>query len=212
MHAQLSTFTTLLLVTGIAGGCGGGGLTDQNGGGGGGALATVVVTPATATLFTVEPGNTVKLAVMPKDLNGKTVTSAGAPSFSSDNSSIASVSNDGMVTVVAAGTAKIKVTVTAGSVTKDGFATVTVAAAPASGAVVAPGLLFTPATVDVQVGGSVSWTTAAIEHTVTFTTAGAPANMAAFSNGSDARTFPTHGNFPYHCLIHPQMTGVVHVH
>ena len=64
---------------------------DRNGGGGGGALATVVVTPATATLFTVEPGNTVTLAVMPKDQNGQTVTGAGAPSFSSDNGSIASV-------------------------------------------------------------------------------------------------------------------------
>jgi plastocyanin len=211
MQTQLSRIATLLIVAATAGGCGGGG-SDVTGPPPAGGLATVVVTPSAATLFTVEPGNTVMLSVVPKDLNGNTVTGAGAASFSSDNSAVATVANDGMVTVVATGTAKIKATVTAGSVTKEGFSTVTVAVAPASGAVVAPGLAFSPATVDVQVGGSVSWTNAAIEHTVTFTSTGAPENMAAFSNGSDARTFPTHGNFAYHCLIHPQMTGVVRVH
>jgi plastocyanin len=211
MQAQLPRIATLLIVAATAGGCGGGG-SNVTGPPPAGGLATVVVTPSAATLFTVEPGNTVMLSVVPKDLNGNTVTGAGAPSFSSDNSAIATVANDGMVTVVAAGTAKITATVTAGSVTKEGFATVTVAVAPTSGAVVAPGLAFSPPTVDVQVGGTVGWTTAAIAHTVTFTTAGAPENMPAFDNASNFRVFPTHGNFPYHCLIHPQMTGLVRVH
>lgn len=210
MRALLSRIATLLIVSAIAGGCGGGGVTDQ--GGGGGALTTVAVTPAAATLFTIEPGNTVMLSVVPKDLNGNTVIGAGAASFSSDNSAVATVGNDGMVTVVAAGTAKIKASVTAGGVTKEGFSTVTVVVAPTSGAVVAPGLSFTPPTVDVQVGGTVSWTAAAIAHTVTFTTPGAPENVAEFQDGSNFRTFPTHGNFGYHCLIHPQMTGVIRVH
>lgn len=210
MRTLLPRIAALLIVAGTAGGCGSGGLTDQ--GGGGSVLTTVLVTPSAATLFTIEPGNTVMLSVVPKDQKGNPVTSAGSPSFSSDNSAVATVSNDGMVTVVAAGVAKIAARVTAGSVTKDGFATVTVAVAPASGAVVAPGLTYSPGTVDVAVGGTVSWTNAAIPHTVTFTTPGAPENILAFDNGSDSRSFPTHGTFPYHCLIHPQMSGVVRVH
>ncbi|HEV7366546.1 MAG TPA: Ig-like domain-containing protein, partial [Gemmatimonadales bacterium] len=122
MQAQLSTIASLLILAGVAAGCGS---TDPNPNpnpnGGGSVLTTVVVTPSTATLFTIEPGNTVMLSVVPKDQNGKTVTGAGAASFSSDNSAIATVSNDGMVTMVAPGTARITASVTAGSVTKEGF-------------------------------------------------------------------------------------------
>ncbi|MFL5576766.1 MAG: plastocyanin/azurin family copper-binding protein [Gemmatimonadaceae bacterium] len=40
---------------------------------------------------------------------------------------------------------------------------------------------------------------------------GAPADIGQTSNASVARTFSTAGTFPYHCSIHPQMTGQVTV-
>jgi plastocyanin len=212
MRAPLSIIMTLLIAA-IGGGCGGG---DSGSGTGPGpttpVLTTLEVTPATATLFTVAPGNTAALAVVAKDQAGNAMTGVGAPTFSSDNAAVASVSDDGTITALAAGTAQITASLTAGGVTKTGTTTVTAQVAPANGAVVAPGLAYQPPTIDVQAGGTVSWTTSSIPHTVTFTTAGAPENIPEFQGASNSRTFPTHGDFGYHCLIHPQMVGVVHVH
>ena len=97
--------------------------------------------------------------------------------------------------------------------TKDGLATVTVAVAPASGAVVAPGFAFTPATVDVQAGGAVSWTFGAIDHTVTFTTAGAPGQHAsALQRIRRPAPFRLTATSAITARFIPQMTGMVHVH
>ncbi|HEV7364908.1 MAG TPA: Ig-like domain-containing protein [Gemmatimonadales bacterium] len=207
MRALLSRAAILLILAEIASGCGGQ-QTDPVGG----ALTTVVITPSTATLFTIAPGNTVMLSVVPKDQNGNTVTGAGAPTFSSENSAIATISNDGMVTAVAAGTAKITATLTAGGVTKEGIIGVTAQVVPMTGAVTAPHLAYSPTIIDVQAGGTVGWTNGIIAHTVTFTTAGAPESAAEFQDGSISRAFPTHGNFAYHCTIHPEMAGLVRVH
>jgi plastocyanin len=175
-------------------------------------LTTVEVTPATATLFTVAPGNVVTLAVVAKDQDGQTMSGLGSASFSSDNGAIADVSSDGTVTAAAAGTAVITASLTAGGVTKTGTTTVTVQVAPASAAVVAPALVFQPAAVDVSAGGSVTWTFGSIHHTVTFSSAGAPADVPELQDGSASRTFPTNGAFSYRCAIHPQMAGAVRVH
>jgi plastocyanin len=89
---------------------------------------------------------------------------------------------------------------------------VTAQVAPASGSVVAPGFAFSPASLDVQAGGVVTWTFASTPHDVAFTTAGAPAGIPELQNGSASRTFPSNGTFNYRCTIHPQMTGNVRVH
>lgn len=210
MRALLSRTATLLIVAGIGVGCGGG---DGPGPGPGeSVLTTVEVTPATATLFTVAPGNTVILAVVAKDQDGQTMTGAGSPTFSSDNGAVASVAGDGTVTALAAGTAGITASLTAAGVTKTGTTTVTAQAAPATAAVGTPSLAFSPATVDVSAGGAVTWTIGPITHNVSFTTAGAPADVPDLQDGSAARTFPTNGAFGYRCTIHPQMTGAVRVH
>jgi plastocyanin len=211
MRTSLSGIATLLIVAGIGAGCGGGdsgpgpGPTDP-------VLTTVEVTPATATLFTVAPGNTVTLAVVGKDQDGQTMAGLGSASFSSDNSAVASVSDVGTITAGAAGTAGIAVSLTAGGATATGTTTVTVQVAPASAGVVAPQLAFQPATVDVSAGGTVTWTFGSIQHTVTFTTGGAPADVPDLQDGSAARTFPNNGAFGYRCSIHPQMSGAVRVH
>jgi plastocyanin len=175
-------------------------------------LTTLEVTPATATLFTVAPGNTATLAVVPKDQDGQTMSGLGSASFSSNNAAVASVSDAGTITAVAPGTAGITASLTAGGVTKTGTTTVTTQVAPTSASVVAPALAFQPATVDVRAGGEVSWTFGSLTHTVTFTTPGAPENVPDLQDGSAARTFPSNGAFAYRCSIHPQMTGAVRVH
>ena len=175
-------------------------------------LTTVQVTPATATLFTVAPGNTATLAVVAKDQDGQTMAGAGTPTFSSDNDAVAGVSGDGTVTAVVAGTAVIRASLTSGGVTKEGSTAVTVQVALASVGVTTPTLAFNPSTVDVRAGGGVNWTFGSTPHTVTFTTAGAPADVSQLQDGSASRSFPTNGSFSYHCSIHPQMTGIVRVH
>jgi plastocyanin len=205
MIPHILRIATLLIVAGIGVGCGGdGGSTGPS------VLTTLEVTPATATLFTVAPGNTVTLAVVAKDQDGRTMSGLGSPSFSSDNSAIATVSDDGTITAVAAGTAQITASLTAGGVTKTGTTTVTAQVAPASAAVVATPTAFQPPTVDVSAGGTVTWTFGSSGNQVDFTTAGAPDDIP-FQTGSASRTFPNNGTFRYQCAG-PQMTGVVHVH
>jgi plastocyanin len=206
MRALLSRIATPLIVAGIGAACGG----DGGSGLGSSVLTTLEVTPATATLFTVAPGNTVTLSVVAKDQDGATMS--GSPSFSSDNSSIAAVGADGTVTGVGPGSAGITASLTAGEVTKTATATVTVQAAAATAGVVAPAFEFQPGTVDVAAGGAVTWSFGSIHHTVSFTTAGAPESIPELENGSASRTFANNGIFGYRCLIHPEMTGLVRVH
>jgi plastocyanin len=205
MGTSLSRIAALLMVAATSAGCG------SDGGSGieKSVLTTVEVTPATATLFTVAPGNAVTLTVVAKDQNGHTMV--GTPSFSSDNAAIADVSIGGTVTAVAAGTARITASLTIDGVTKNGTTTVTAQVAPANATVVAPATVFQPATVDVQAGGTVTWTFGSTGHQVTFITPGAPADIPEFQNGSVSRTFPNNGTFYYQCSG-PQMSGVVRVH
>lgn len=85
---------------------------------------------------------------------------------------------------------------------------------PATASVTATtGQKFTPATVRVATGGTVTWVFQSLGHNVTFdATSGAPEDIPGVnSNASIARTFTTNGTFPYHCTIHPGMTGTVQV-
>ena len=209
MRTLSSRVLTLLILAATGAGCGGDGQTVDPPGR---VLTTLELTPATATLFTVAPGNTVTLAAVARDQDGGTMAGVGSPSYSTDNGAVASVSQDGTITAVAAGTAAITGTLTAGDVTRTDVTTVTVQAAPTSAAVTTPGLAFQPVAVDVGAGGSVSWTFGPTPHNVSFETAGAPEDVPDLQNGAASRVFPTNGSFNYRCTIHPQMTGAVHVH
>jgi plastocyanin len=71
---------------------------------------------------------------------------------------------------------------------------------------------FLPGGVQVARGGTVTWTNATtFVHNVTFTTAGAPANVPDMGSGSASRTFPSAGNFAYQCTLHEFMNGQVQV-
>ena len=75
-----------------------------------------------------------------------------------------------------------------------------------------PAIQFTPATVNLLVGGTVTFDFGAVEHNLYFDNApaGAPANVVTpTSNASVTRTFSTVGRFVYNCHIHPGMTGTI---
>jgi plastocyanin len=72
-------------------------------------------------------------------------------------------------------------------------------------------MAFSPATITVSVGTTVTWTNNdATIHTVT-------SNTGLFESGQLSKgshfshTFSTAGTFAYHCSIHPEMTGTVKV-
>jgi plastocyanin len=70
---------------------------------------------------------------------------------------------------------------------------------------------FTPQNVTISVGSSVTWTfPSTVAHNVT-------ADDSSFASGTLSggqtyvRTFDKAGSYPYHCAIHPNMTGTVTV-
>ncbi len=77
-----------------------------------------------------------------------------------------------------------------------------------------PSLQFSPATITIAPGQSLTWVFGSVGHTVTFDSVnghpddiGDPAHPRA--NTSVARTFAQAGTYTYHCSIHPSMTGTV---
>jgi plastocyanin len=70
-------------------------------------------------------------------------------------------------------------------------------------------MAFTPATITVNAGTTVTWTNKdAIAHTVTSDN-GLFNSGNIGSNGTYSYTFPAAGSFPYHCSIHTTMKGTV---
>lgn len=71
---------------------------------------------------------------------------------------------------------------------------------------------FSPSHVAVFEGGTVTWNNTSGEtHNVTFSSAGAPTNVANHSSGTNARDFATAGTFNYQCTLHAGMNGRVTV-
>ena len=70
--------------------------------------------------------------------------------------------------------------------------------------------VFTPSATTVGVGATVTWTWAqgAADHNVTFDDG---QKSATQSTGGFTRVFGTAGSYPYHCTLHPGMTGSVTV-
>jgi len=79
--------------------------------------------------------------------------------------------------------------------------------APQTANVDISGFAFNPSSVEVAVGGTVTWKNSdSAGHTVTGSgwASGDLAQGATYSN-----TFSTAGTFPYKCSVHPSMTGEV---
>ena len=85
---------------------------------------------------------------------------------------------------------------------------------PAATVQATPAQRFTPQSVVLTVGGTVTFEFGSLGHNVFFDNApaGAPANITAVTtNQSVARTFTTAGTYIYNCHVHPGMTGAVFV-
>jgi plastocyanin len=75
--------------------------------------------------------------------------------------------------------------------------------------VVVYNMSFGPTTLTVQRGATVTWqNNDAIVHTATSDT-GAWDSGNISAGGSKSVTFNTVGTFPYHCTVHPMMTGTI---
>ena len=76
-----------------------------------------------------------------------------------------------------------------------------------------PSLTFTPGTLPVNVGETVTFAFGSVPHNVFFTQqAGAPADIAGNNtNVSITRTFAAAGTYAYTCHIHPSMQGTIEV-
>lgn len=71
---------------------------------------------------------------------------------------------------------------------------------------------FMPSSITVPQGTTVTWTNHdSTAHTVTGDTSGGPSSSPIQPGQSYSFTFSNAGSFPYHCSIHPQMTGSVMV-
>jgi plastocyanin len=68
---------------------------------------------------------------------------------------------------------------------------------------------YAPDSVDVAVGGTVTWTNSdSVAHTSTSDASGWDSGIVA-PGGQFSVAFPTAGTFSYHCAIHPGMIGTV---
>jgi plastocyanin len=200
--ARVFAVATLVTVAG----CSGGG---DDGGGGTGPEPVFTSLTITPTNPTVAPGGTTTLTATAKDQSNNTMSGLQV-TYTSGNTAIATVTNAGVVTGVAVGSAQITATGVIGSVTKTQTVTVTVAVPGATASVSATTQnSFDPKTVTITRGGTVTWNFATL-HDVTFDTQGAPGDIAARATGSAALTFQTAGTFNYHCTIHGTgMNGTV---
>jgi len=91
-------------------------------------------------------------------------------------------------------------------------------AAAASNTVTIQGFAFSPASLTVNVGDTVTWVNkdAGVQHSATSDTGVTPAfDTNAFTGAADgsaassAITFTTAGTFTYHCKVHPSMHGTI---
>lgn len=72
-------------------------------------------------------------------------------------------------------------------------------------------LAFSPSTVTVAPGGTVTFAFGAVGHSVKFdAVANVPGDIPGVNaDTSVSRTFSTAGTYAFHCTIHPQMTGTI---
>jgi plastocyanin len=63
-------------------------------------------------------------------------------------------------------------------------------------------LAFTPQTQTIPAGDSIFFTFGPVQHSVHFTTAGAPADVGVSQDETIKRKFPTVGTYDYYCTVH----------
>jgi plastocyanin len=142
------------------------------------------------------------------------VISGAAGQFSSSDIDVAEVDGGGEVLGIEAGTALVTVSVTHNGVTKTAQVTVNVTGqlSPTADVVASSSdYVFSPRTVVISSGGTVTWSFGSLEHTVSFApVGGAPSGISSGGYATDiSRTFNNAGDFAYNCTLHPGMSGTV---
>jgi plastocyanin len=172
-------------------------------------FSSVSVTPATTNLLVA---GTVQLQATPLDQVGVPMAGLPAAIFATGNGAVATVNAQGLVTATGAGTTNITVSITSAGITHAATATIIVSAPIPGGVVVStPNLTFSPASVVVGVGGTVTWQFSGNTHNVTFTGATPPAGNIPDqpAGSSQSRIFTSAGSYGYVCTRHNGMTGTV---
>lgn len=171
-------------------------------------FTAVTVSPNPAS---VAVGGTVQLVATPRDQFGAPLSGAEPAAWSSGDPTRATVSGSGVVTGVAAGTATISASIQRNGVTRTGSVTVAVGGSgqPTTASVRTVERTFSPSTVTIARGGSVTWQFDDM-HNVTFSGSGPTGgNIGNTSSGAVTRQFPGTGSFPYTCTLHNGMNGTV---
>jgi plastocyanin len=207
MTKLLRSFTAPMLAAALLTSCSGGGdkgVTNPGGGGVTPVLTSITISGSTST----NVGGTLQLTASPKDQTGAAINAAVV--WSTSSAFVANVNSSGLVTGIAAGQATI--TATSGAIASSTLVTVTSGTFPLSATVNMPGTVFSPTSVDIAQGGSVSFVFPALAHNVLFSSSGSPQDIPITSNATISRTFATKGTFNYVCSIHTGMVGAVVVH
>jgi trimeric autotransporter adhesin len=182
-------------------------------------LTSVRITPAGGS---VAVGGTLQLTATPLDQLGREMTGVAAAQWSSASTAAATVGPTGAVTGLAPGTAAITARISHGGTAKEATVSVTVAnggttpppppGPPSTATVTTPGESFSPATVTIAAGGTVTWQfTGSTRHNVTFSGTAPPGGNIPDTNagGTAQRQFTTAGTYSYSCTRHDGMNGTV---
>jgi plastocyanin len=98
---------------------------------------------------------------------------------------------------------------TTGTTTGSTTGTTGSSSGPGANEVWIQGMAFSPATITVATGTTITWTNKdAVAHNVTSTTSlfNSP---SIGTNGTYSHLFPTAGTYNYYCTVHPSMTATV---
>ena len=178
-------------------------------------IASVAITSPSGAQ-TIAACGTVNFTAQALNAAGGVVSGATINWTSSDPSKVALSSATGASTTgsgVGIGSSTVRATANNGAVTSNGVGvTVTGGGAGANAEVAATASnTFSPSCVTISAGGSVAWTFVATpSHNVKFTSARPTGgDIQTTQSTTVSRTFQAAGSYPYHCDLHPGMTGTV---
>lgn len=178
----------------------------------GGVVATVTVALSDPSLII---GNIGQATVSARDASNGVIAIGTRPiTWSSTNTSVATVSAAGIVSAVGVGSTQIRASVVEGANTIVGNANFSVVPDPdakLTADVTMPGLTFSPTDVVVKVNGTVRFIFPNVDHNVIWSPriTGSPADIGILNSQTVSRTFPTQGVFPYVCTLHNGMVGTI---
>ena len=183
-------------------------------------IGVVVAQRATAVALSgiptsMVPGARVQLTAQARDARQRALSGISGFTYSVADQGIAVINASGLLTAISPGTTTISSSVTVNGVAVNGSSPVTIGfgtSAPTSAAVSATvDNQFTPSSVTITPGGTVTWSFASVQHDVQFRAggAGAPAPIGTSANTQVSRSFSTAGTFDYECTLHAGMNGTV---